>query len=59
MKQIEGEMISLSGNQTVQMWAIAACTVARVKKNNDDDKRTCKESSKTINQTKLEDWSCL
>jgi len=29
--EVNGEMISLSGNETVPMWAIAARTVGRVK----------------------------
>jgi len=49
--EINGEMISLSGNETVPLWAIAARTVGRVKEIDDDDKRTYKERSKTIDQT--------
>jgi len=32
-------MISLSGNETVPLWAIAARTMGRVKEIDDDDKR--------------------
>jgi len=49
--EMNGEMISLSGNQTVPLWAIAALTMGKVKEIDDDDKRTCKEKSKTIDET--------
>jgi len=32
-------MISLSGNKTVPLWAIAALTMGRVKEIDDDDKK--------------------
>ena len=62
--ELNGEMISLSGNETVPMWAITARTVGRVKENNDDDKRTRKERSKnyrskTRSESSMNMWFSL
>ena len=46
-------MISLSGNETVPMWAIAARTKGRVKENDDDDKRTVKKEVKLLIKHKV------
>jgi len=52
--QFNAEMISLSGNETVPMWAIAARTNGRVKSNDDDDKRTRQERQNYQSKTRLE-----